>query len=171
MRKVGHLIVNSIVLFWGYFLLWFAVVGLLQVPMRAIFEAFTKWEYLWKAITSYVCMVIVCVVWELKSSTEHKRIYINSLENSEWHIKGSVLYTLKSSLFWKNFFCFSIWPIVIPTIFRAVTRLYFNDTVIEQVPLSLLVIFSIVIPFGICSFLAWQIVLYRWSKDRMHKNK
>ena len=169
MKKVVSFVVNSVVLFWGYFLLSFLIMFVLQVPMRVIFDAFSVWEYLWKAIVTYASMVAVCVVKELMDSTNQKRRYLDHLGDGEWSVKDSVLYTVKNPIFWRNTIGFAIWPVLIPRIFGAVTHLYFSEQTMETVPLSLLVIVSIVIPSFICSFLAWPCVLYHWSETRIHK--
>ena len=161
-------IVNSLTHFWSYLLLCLTVTVALQLVMRIFIDADTFLEFLWKAIVSYVCMVTVSVFWSLRDSGGIKKEYLLSV-GEEPSLKMNVLYTLKCRLFWENLIGFAIWPLVIPRLFGAITRLYFSANIMETVPLNFLVIVSVILPFLICSFISWQIVLLVWSKTIHNK--
>ena len=170
MKKVVSFVVNSVVLFWGYFLLSFLIMFALQVPMRVIFDAFSVWEYLWKAIVTYASMVAVCVVKELMDSTNQKRRYLDHLGDGEWSLKDSVLYTVKNPIFWRNTIGFAIWPVIVPRFSGAIHLLYVSPEFLAGFPAAALSVPTVSLPIVVLSFVGWILTLRGWCKGRMRHN-
>ena len=171
MKKVINCAINSVILFVTYFITAFLILLILQVPMRFIFEAGTKLEFLWKTIVQYACMVVVCVGFLLLRNPEHKVEYLKHIENGEWNFRDACLYTSRNKNFWINSVGFAIWPVLIPKYFGAINLLYASEEFLNSFPTAIFVIFTVDVPFVIFSFAAWLIVTRYWSKTRMHRHK
>jgi len=168
MKKLISFAINSVILFVTYVLTAFLIMLILQVPMRIIFDAESKSEFLWKTIVQYACMVAVCVGFLLFRNPEHKIDYLKHIENGEWSLKDSCLYTMKNKHFWINTIGFAVWPVIIPKLFGTINLLYASEEFLLNFPSSILVIFTVDVPFVIFSFAAWMIVTRYWSKTRIH---
>ena len=169
MKKVINFIGNSIFLFGTYIIAAFLIMLILQVPMRIFIDAESQLEYLWKALVQYAVMVAVCVVFLLVRNTEHKVVYLKHIENGEWNLRDACVYVIKNKYFWINTAGFAVWPILVPKLFGAINLFYASKDFLSSFPISILVIFTVDLPFVVFSFIAWLIVTRYWSKTRMHR--
>ena len=169
MKKAISFVINSIILFVSYFITAFLVMLILQVPMRIFIDAESRLEFFWKTVVQYACMVAVCVVFLLVRNPEHKVSYLKHIENSEWELRDACLYVIKNKNFWLNTVGFAIWPIFVPKYFGALNLFYVSKEFLSSFPSSILVIFTVDLPFVLFSFIAWVIVLRHWSKTRLHR--
>ena len=169
MKKAINFVINSIILFVSYFITAFLVMLILQVPMRIFIDAESQLEFFWKAVTQYACMVAVCVVFLLVRNPEHKTLYLKHIENGEWNLRDACVYVIKNKYFWINTAGFAVWPILVPKLFGAINLFYASKEFLSSFPISILVIFTVDLPFVVFSFIAWLIVTRYWSKTRMHR--
>ena len=168
MKKIGAFVVNSIVLFWSYFLSSTLCLAALQTIMRVFVDADSKGEYLWKTVCLYAWMLVTCVIHLRATASTHKTKYLAQMEGKEWGLGEGIKYTLKNRDFWLNSIGFAIWPILIPKIFGAIHRLYFTPTFLESFPQAIISVLTVSLPIVILSAIGWVFVLYRWSKNRLH---
>ena len=169
MKKAISFVINSIILFVSYFITAFLVMLILQVTMRIFIDAESRLEFFWKTIVQYACMVAVCVVFLLVRNPEHKVLYLKHIENSEWELRDACLYVIKNKNFWLNTAGCAIWPIFVPKYFGALNLFYVSEEFLSCFPSSILVIFTVDLPFYLFSFIAWVIVLRHWSNTRLHR--
>lgn len=169
MKKAINFVINSIILFVSYFITAFLVMLVLQVPMRIFIDAESQLEFFWKTVVQYTCMVAVCVVFLLVRNPEHKVSYLKHIENSKWELRDACFYVVKNKNFWLNTAGFAIWPIFVPKYFGALNLFYVSEEFLSSFPASILVIFTVDLPFVVFSFIAWVIVLRHWSKTRLHR--
>ena len=169
MRKVFGFIGNSIILFVPYFIMTVLILMILQTPMRLLFEAESKLEYLWKTIVLYGGMVVVCAVHFLNRNPGQKVQYLKHIENRSFQLKDSFFYVIKNKDFWRNCSGFSIWPIIIPRFFGVINLLYVSKEFLQTFPKFILTVFTVDLPFIVISFITWIVILHRWSEKRLHK--
>ena len=81
------------------------------------------------------------------------------------------IYILKNKDFWFNTLGFAIWPVIVPTLFGVINRLYVSASFLESFPASILSIITVDVPFILLSLVAWMIILYRWSKGRLYSGE
>ena len=168
MKKIIRFLLNSVALFWSYFLSSLLILFIIMVPLRFFIPAESKAEYLWKTIVLYLAMTIVCTVHLLITAPIYKVNYLRSLGGEKWNLKSAFLYTVKKPMFWYNFVGFAVWPVILPRLFGVINLLYFDKNLLQSFPNSILVILTVDIPFLLLSILAWMIVLKLWSKKRLH---
>ena len=171
MKKVLSFLLNSFVLFWGYFISTILCLIGLQTLLRAFIPAQTWGEYLWKTLFLYISMIIVCVVRLSVASPTYKVNYLAFLKYEKWNVKKALIYILKSKDFWYNTLGFAIWPVILPTLFGVINRLYVSTSFLESFPASILSIITVDVPFTLLSLVAWVIILYRWSKGRLYSGE
>ena len=169
MRKIFSFIGNSLILFVSYFIMTTLTIMILQTPMRIIFEAESKPEYLWKTIVLYGGMVVVCVIHFLNRNPGQKLQYLRHIENTSFQLKDAFFYVIKNKDFWKNCLGFSVWPIIIPKIFGVINLLYVSRGFLNSFPKFILTVFTVDLPFILISFITWIVFLHRWSANRLHK--
>ena len=141
---------------------------ILQTPMRLVFGAETKLEYLWKTVLMYAVMIEVCVVQLLFRSTEQKLQYLKHIEGGAWNFGDSVIYTFKNKTFWASSIGFAIWPVILPKLFGVINLLYVSKDFLESFPKSVLVLVTVDLPFILISFASWIMIEYFWSAKRLH---
>lgn len=168
MKKVLHFLLNSVILFWGYFLSSTLFLMVIQTFMRIFISADGFGEHLWKSIVLYAFMAATCSVHLLATSPIHKVKYFQSIGNHPWNFSHSCLYTIRNSDFWYNVIGFSIWPVLIPKLFGVIHHLYFSAAVLEKVPAPIISFLVVDLPFIPISFLIWILVLRHWGKKRLH---
>lgn len=168
MKKIIKFVFNSVISYWSYFLISFLLIMILQTPMRLIFGAETKVEYLWKTVLMYAVMIEVCVVQLLFRASEQKLQYLKHIEGGAWSFGDSVIYTLKNKAFWANSIGFAIWPIILPKLFGVINLLYVSKDFLETFPKSILVLFTVDLPFLLLSLVAWVVIQHFWSIKRLH---
>ena len=136
---------------------------ILQVPIRFVVDAESQGEFLIKALLMYAVMIVVCVGYLLLRSSEQKLQYMHHIEQSGWSFVENSKYVIKNKQFWMNTVGFAIWPIILPKLFGVINRLYVSESFLEQFPKSLLVVFTVILPFVVLSYLAWIMILRYWS--------
>ena len=156
---VGHFAI----LFWSYFLTSTLLMMVLQVPMRFLFDVESQGEFLWKTVLMYSVMILVCVGHLLFRSSEQKLQYLHHIEQSGWSFGDGASYVIKNKQFWMNTVGFAVWPVMIPGLFGVINRLYVSKSFLEQFPKQVLVIFTVILPFALLSYLTWNVVLRYWS--------
>ena len=170
MRKIGSFILNSVVLFWSYFISSFLCLLVLQMIMRIFVEADSKGEYLWKAVLMYAFMLGTCMVYLKVMASTHKTKYLAYMSGKGWSFKYTLVYILKNTDFWSGSIGFAIWPVVPPKLFGAIHRLYVSPELMVSFPRPILSLLTVSLPILILSVVGWLIVLHSWCKSRMHMN-
>lgn len=171
MKKVFGFAVNSIILFWSYFLsssLWLLFA---QTFMRIFIAADSKGEYLWKSFCMYAWILLTCVIHLVATATTHKPKYLTYMTGKEWKLKEAVIYTVKNFDFWYNTIGFAIWPVILPKLFGAINRLFVSIEFYNTFPLSILSIATVSVPIILFSLVGWLLVLKYWYKKRLHVDK
>ena len=108
-------------------------------------------------------MILVCVGHLLFRSSEQKLQYLHHIEQSGWSFGDGASYVIKNKQFWMNTVGFAVWPVMIPGLFGVINRLYVSKSFLEQFPKQVLVIFTVILPFALLSYLTWNVVLRYWS--------
>ena len=168
MKKFKEFVVNSLLLYWGFFLTSTLCGIFVQTIMRMFIEANSKGEYIWRTIYFYIWMVITCVIHLRVTSSTHKTKFLTHMRDKEWSLGGGIKYILKNSDFWLNSIGFAIWPIIIPKFSGGLNLCYFSQKFIDRYPKAVLNIFTVSIPIIILSAVGWMLVLYQWNKNRLH---
>ena len=168
MKKVFRFLLNSVSLFWSYLLVVFLIGLIIMVPLRVFIPAESRGEYLWKTILQYLIMIVVCSVHLLITAPTYKVYYLHTLGAEKWSLRSAFLYTVKNPGFWYNFAGFAVWPIILPRLFGVVNLLYFDQSVLQSFPNSILTILTVDLPFLLLSVPAWLLVLHHWSKKRLY---
>ncbi len=168
MKKVLRFLLNSVILFWGYFISSTLFLMIIQTFMRIFISADGFGEHLWKTIVLYLFMAATCSIHLLATSPIHKVKYFQSVGDNQWNFSYSCRYTIKNVDFWYNVIGFSIWPVLIPKLFGVIHHLYFGAIILEKIPAFLVSLLVVDIPFIPISFLIWIITLRYWSKKRLH---
>ena len=169
MKKIGIFILNSVVLFWSYFLSSTLCMLVLQTAIRIVVEADSKGEYLWKSVCMYAFMLGTCMVYLRVTASTHKTKYLAFMSGKEWSFQQTFAYILKNPEFWSASIGFAIWPVMLPKLFGAIHRLYFSPELLVSFPRALLSVLTVSLPILILSAVAWLLVLRAWCKNRMHK--
>ena len=169
MKKIIRFVLNSIILFWGYFISSTLSLMLIMVPMRIFVPADGFIEHLWKTVVLYLFMAGTCSVHLLATSPIHKVKYLRFLGENQWTFPSACKYTIQNPDFWYNAVGFCIWPVLIPKLFGVVCRFYFfyHPDVLEKIPASLLSLPFVDLPFFLLAFLMWVCILRHWSKNRI----
>lgn len=170
MKKIGHFLLNSVVLFWSYFISSFLCLLVLQTVMRLFVEADSKGEYLWKSVCMYAFVLGTCMVYLQITASTHKPRYLAYMSGKDWSFKETLAYILKNPEFWLASIGFAIWPVILPKLFGAIHRLYFSPELLLSVPRAILSLVTVSLPIVILSAVAWLLVLRSWCKNRMHAN-
>lgn len=170
MKKIGHFLLNSVVLFWSYFISSFLCLLVLQTVMRLFVEADSKGEYLWKSVCMYAFVLGTCMVYLQITASTHKPRYLAYMSGKDWSFKETLAYILKNSEFWLASIGFAIWPVILPKLFGAIHRLYFSPELLLSVPRAILSLVTVSLPIVVLSAVAWLLVLRSWCKNRMHAN-
>ena len=168
MKKIGNFVINSLVLFWSYFISSFLCLLVLQTFMRLFFDADSKGEYLWKTVCLYAFMLGTCMAYLKISASTHKPKYLAYMSGKEWSFKSTFDYILKNSDFWSGSIGFAVWPVIIPQLFGAIHRLYVSPEFSARFPRPILSLFMVSLPILVLSAAAWLLVLRSWCKGRMH---
>ena len=171
MKKIGIFILNSVVLFWSYFISSFLCMLMLQTAIRIFVEADSKGEYLWKSVCMYAFMLGTCMVYLKVTASTHKTKYLAYMSGKDWSFKETLSYILKNPEFWSASIGFAIWPVMLPKLFGAIHRLYFSPELLVSFPRALLSVLTVSLPILILSAVAWLLVLRAWCKNRMHQEK
>lgn len=171
MKKIGIFILNSVVLFWSYFISSFLCMLVLQTAIRIFVEADSKGEYLWKSVCMYAFMLGTCMVYLKVTASTHKTKYLAYMSGKDWSFKETLSYILKNPEFWSASIGFAIWPVMLPKLFGAIHRLYFSPELLVSFPRALLSVLTVSLPILILSAVAWLLVLRSWCKNRMHQEK
>ncbi len=169
MKKIGGFILNSVVLFWSYFISSFLCMLVLQTAIRIFVEADSKGEYLWKSVCMYAFMLSTCMVYLKVTASTHKTKYLAYMSGKDWSFKETLSYILKNPEFWSASIGFAIWPVMLPKLFGAIHRLYFSPELLLSFPRAILSVLTVSLPILILSAVAWLLVLRSWCKNRMHK--
>ena len=167
MKKVVRFILNSVILFWGYFISSILFLMIIQTFMRIFVPADGFGEHLWKTIVLYLFMAGTCSIHLLATSPTHKVKYFQEIGDHPWSFSFACRYTIKNIDFWYNVIGFSIWPILIPKLFGVLHTLYFSAAVLEKIPAPFISLLVVDLPFIPISFLIWIFVLRSWSKHRL----
>jgi len=170
MKKIGHFLLNSVVLFWSYFISSFLCLLVLQTVMRLFVEADSKWEYLWKSACMYAFVLGTCMVYLQITASTLKPRYLAYMSGKDWSFKETLAYILKNQEFWSVSLGFAIWPVILPKLFGAIHRLYFSPELLVSFPRAILSFVTVSLPIVILSAVAWLLVLRLWCKSRMHAN-
>lgn len=168
MKKVLGFLLNSVVLFWGYFLSSTLFLMVIQTFMRIFIPADGFGEHLWKTIVLYFFMAAACSVRLAATSPIHKVKYFQSLGDNQWSFSHACRYTIKNVDFWYHVIGFCIWPVLIPKLFGVIHHLYFGAAVLEKIPAPVISVLVVDLPFIPISFLIWILILRNWSKKRLH---
>ncbi|MBQ7378103.1 MAG: hypothetical protein IJW70_00320 [Clostridia bacterium] len=168
MKKIGSFIVNSVALFWSYFISSFLCLLVMQTVMRLFIDADSKGEYLWKTVCLYAFMLGTCMVYLKVTASTHKTKYLTYMSGKEWSFKHTWGYILKNPEFWQVSIGFAIWPVIIPKLFGSIHRLYVSPEFLASFPLPILSVFTVSLPILMLSAAAWLLVLRSWCKNRMH---
>ncbi len=169
MKKIGSFILNSIVLFWSYFISSFLCLLVLQTVMRLFVDADSKGEYLWKAVLMYAFMLGTCMVYLKVTASTHKPRYFAYMSGKNRSFKETLVYILKNPEFWSASIGFAIWPVILPKLFGAIHRLYVSPELLVSFPRLILSLLTVSLPILILSAVGWLLVLRSWCKSRMHK--
>ncbi len=167
MKKVGSFLIHSVTLFGVYLVVTLLLTAILQVVLRIFVPADSRGEYLWKALLSYGVMPAVSAVYLNMSGAEHKRAYLAATEGAAWSLGRSMSFTLKNVDFWSRVMAFAIWPVIIPTLFGAINRLYVSADFLASHPARALVLATVDVPFILMQIGAWVIVTLVWHRGRM----
>ena len=170
MKKIGSFLLNSIILFWSYFLSSFLFLMVMQTIMRLFVDADSKGEYLWKSVCMYAFMLGTCMVYLKVTASTHKIKYLAYMSGKEWSFKYTLVYVLKNPDFWSASIGFAIWPVIIPQTCGAIHRLYFSPELLASFPRAILSVATVSLPILILSAVGWLLVLCSWCKSRMHAN-
>lgn len=166
--KVFRFLLNSVILFWTYFVSSIFVLFLIQMPMRFLIPGESKGEYLWKTIVLYLAMVIVCTVHLLVRSPTHKVRYLQALGEGTWSFPSACKYTVRNPGFWYQTAGFAPWPVILPRLFGVIHKFYFSESFLQAVPGPIVSLIVVDVPFVILSFLTWVFILRHWSLKRIH---
>ena len=169
MKKIGSFILNSIVLFWSYFISSSLCLLVLQTAMRIFVEADSKGEYLWKSICMYAFVLGTCMAYLQVTASTHKPRYLAYMNGKDRSFVDTWVYILKNPEFWSASIGFAIWPVILPKLFGAIHRLYFSPELLESFPRAILSAVTVSCPILILSAAGWSLVLRWWYKNRMHK--
>lgn len=170
MKKIGGFILNSVVLFWSYFLSSSLCLLVLQTVMRIVVEADSKGEYLWKSVCMYAFMSGTCMMYLKITASTHKTRYLAYMSGKEWSYKETLVYVLKNPEFWSASLGFAVWPVILPKLFGSIHRLYFSPEFVASFPRAILSVVTVSLPILILSALGWLLVLRSWCKNRMHRD-
>ena len=168
MKKAGSFIVNSVALFWSYFLSSTLCMIIVQTIMRIFVDANSKGEYFWKTIYLYARMLVVCMLHLKITASSYKSKFLAYMSGKEWSFKEVLKYTLKNSDFWLNSVGFAIWPMILPKFFGVINLFYFSPDFVANFPRSILSALTVSLPILLFSFIGWVLTLHRWCKDRIH---
>ena len=168
MKKFGSFIVNSLILFWSYFLGSTLCMMVLQTAMRLFIDANSKGEYLWKTFCLYAWMLVACMVHLKITASTHKARFLTHMKGKEWSFKDAMSYILENSDFWLNSIGFAIWPMIIPKFFGVINLFYFSPSFVASFPRSILSGLTVSLPILIFSAIGWVVVLHRWCRNRIH---
>ena len=166
MKKVGSFILNSIILFWGYFLSSSLFLLVMQTFMRMIIDADSKGEYLWKTLVMYFFMLAINIGYLSVTASTHKTKFLNFTAEKEWTLTQTVTYIAKSTDFWLCSIGFAVWPIMLPRLFGAINRLYVSPEFYQSFPLSILSVVTVSLPGILLCFAGWVLVLSHWYSRR-----
>ena len=106
--------------------------------------------------------------WALMRNIQEESICQHSMETACF---AHALAVIKNKYFWINTAGFAVWPILVPKLFGAINLFYASKEFLSSFPISILVIFTVDLPFVVFSFIAWLIVTRYWSKTRMHRTQ
>ena len=168
MKKVLRFLLNSVILFWGYFISSTLFLMIVQTFMRIFVSADGFGEHFWKTIVLYAFMAAACSINLLATSPIHKVKYFRAIGDHQWSFSFSCQYTIKNADFWYNVIGFSVWPVLIPKLFGVIHHLYFSTTVLEKVPAPIISLLVVDLPFIPISFLIWIFIFRHWSKKGLH---
>lgn len=169
MKKIGSFILNSIILFWGYFLGSSLFLLVMQTFMRMIIDADSKGEFLWKSLVMYIFMLATNIGYLSVTASTHKTNFLKFMEGKEWTPAQTVVYIAKSVDFWLCSIGFAVWPIMLPRFFGAINRLFVSADIYQSFPLSVLSVATVSLPIILLSFVGWALMLSHWYRQRLHK--
>ena len=170
MKKIGSFILNSVVLFWSYFISSFLCLLALQTVMRLFIEADSKGEYLWKSVCMYAFIIGTYMIYLKVTASTHKTKYLAYMSGKEWRLKETLNYILRNPEFWSTSLGFAIWPVILPKLFGAIHRLYVSPEFLASFPRPILSLVTVSMPSLILSAIGWLLALRSWCKNRMHTN-
>ena len=170
MKKVIGAFFTSTLLFWLFFVL-SVIFLMIQMIVRFIIPADSFGEAIWKALLMYAVMVGVCMFKVQFRSREPRKDYCDHLGNGDWSFGNSLKYTLKNREFLLTALFFMIWPLIVPGLMGNFNHLFFfyAPTIPEKVPLSILCLFTVDLPYFCLYLLANTFVQKKWAKERLRR--